>query len=124
MYVVLCDRRRPVHFRYIPLASEVVRRCKMSRRANRRHRAVPSLDHLIGSGKQGGRHRNAQSASGLQIDPYPVARRLLDGQIGGFAAMDDLVDQGRPLPTELDEIRTEADQFSRFDSLLEAAAGG
>ncbi len=34
IYVVLCDRRRPIDFRYGPLATEVVWRCNMSRRAN------------------------------------------------------------------------------------------
>jgi len=32
--VVLCNRRLPVNFRYALLATEIARRCNMSRRAN------------------------------------------------------------------------------------------
>jgi hypothetical protein len=35
--VVLCNRRLPVNFRYALLATEIARRCNMSRRASSRH---------------------------------------------------------------------------------------
>ena len=38
--VVLCNRRRPVDFRYAPLATDGTWRCNMSRRATSRHSAL------------------------------------------------------------------------------------
>src|ERR1700741_5101186 len=38
--VVFRDRRLPVNVRYAPLATEIARRCKMSRRAIRRHHTL------------------------------------------------------------------------------------
>ena len=39
-YVALCDRWLPIDFRYAPFATAVMRRCKMTRWAKRRHQHV------------------------------------------------------------------------------------
>jgi hypothetical protein len=44
--VVLCNRRLPVNFRYALLATEIARRCNMSRRANRRHFALQHIGEI------------------------------------------------------------------------------
>ena len=62
--VVLCNRRLPVNFRYALLATEIARRCNMSRRAKMR-RGARSFDHLVGGSKQHRRHVKAERLGGL-----------------------------------------------------------
>ena len=45
--VALCNRRRPIDFRYAPFATEDAWRCNMSRRANRRHQSITSSARFL-----------------------------------------------------------------------------
>ena len=49
-----------------------------------------SLDDLVGAGKDRWRDREAESLRGLQIDDQLEIGRLLDRQIGGLGATEDL----------------------------------
>jgi hypothetical protein len=49
-----------------------------------------SLDHLVGSRQQHLGHRNAKRIRGLEIDPKLELRRLLDRDIGGLDAAEQL----------------------------------
>src|SRR5947209_3012446 len=51
------------------------------------------LDHLIGASEQVRRYLQAKRLCGLQIDDEFKLCRLLNRQIAGFRALEDLVDQ-------------------------------
>jgi hypothetical protein len=53
---------------------------------------LASLDHFIRRGQQRWRHGEAQGFGGLEIDDQLETRRLLDRQIAGLGAFQDLVD--------------------------------
>jgi hypothetical protein len=52
------------------------------------------LNHLIGPQQERLGDCKAQRLRGLEIDHEVVLRRLLDGEIGGLGALEDLVDEG------------------------------
>src|SRR5437899_6383937 len=47
------------------------------------------LDHLVGAGKQHGRHLDADRTGGRQVDDEFKLGRLHDRQIGGLGALED-----------------------------------
>jgi hypothetical protein len=49
------------------------------------------FDDLIGQHEQFQRDSQAEGIGGLAVDGEEEARRLLDRQVGGFCAVDDLV---------------------------------
>jgi hypothetical protein len=73
-----------------------------------------SLDHLIGAGKDRWRDCQAEGLGGLEIDDQLECCRLLDRQIGGLGAVEDLsginADQAR-----LSEVGRRS-RFRRFPS--------
>ena len=50
------------------------------------------FDHLVGAGEQRGRHGEAERFGRFHIDHQLEFGRLLNGQIGGLGALEDLVD--------------------------------
>src|SRR5689334_9461403 len=48
------------------------------------------LDYLVGAYQQRLRHRDAKFVGGLQVDDQLEGRRLLDRQIGGLGALEDV----------------------------------
>ena len=53
----------------------------------------PSLDDLVGTGKDRRRDRQPERLCGLQVDDKFEPGRLLNRQIGGSGALEDLVDE-------------------------------
>ena len=60
-----------------------------------------SLDDLLGPHEHRGRDGEAEGLGGPQIDHDLELRRLLDGQVGGFRAPEDLVHEGRGATRDL-----------------------
>jgi hypothetical protein len=60
--VALCDRWLPIDFRYAPFATEVMRRCKMTRRANKGQN--PSFAHRPAEGSWAPK----RTAAGFPLD--------------------------------------------------------
>src|SRR5215510_5042069 len=69
-----------------------------------RSKRACSFDHLISSREQGGWHGDTQSLSSLEVNHQIELDRLLDGEIGGLCALEDLVDDRRAAPLQFCEV--------------------
>src|SRR6266849_3721903 len=63
-----------------------------ARRSWPRWSSTVLLDHLVRPLQQGLRDRQPERLRGFQVDHQLELRRLLDGQVGRFGALEDLVD--------------------------------
>jgi PAS domain-containing protein len=61
----------------------------------------PLLDHLIGPLQERRRDRQAEGFGGFEVDDQFDLGRLLDWQVGGFGALQDLVDEDGSTPLEI-----------------------
>jgi hypothetical protein len=59
---------------------------------------VSSFDHLVRPCKQVRRNRQVDLLRSLQIDHKFKLRRLLDGEVGWFGTLQDLIDHRRQPP--------------------------
>src|SRR3981081_4267341 len=64
------------------------------------------LDHLIRSSQHRRRDRHTKGLGRLEIDHELELRRLLDGQVGGLGALEDLVHVRGRTPEEFAEVRS------------------
>ncbi len=53
-------------------------------------RVGPLLNHLVGARQHRWRDRQAEGLGGLEVDDQLELRGMLDGQVGGFGALQDL----------------------------------
>src|SRR5262245_7940450 len=74
-----------------------------------------SSDDFIRSHQHIGRDRQTDLLGGLEIDNQLELRRLLDWQIGGLGAFQNLVDISRCTPKQLNKSRCVADQSAGLD---------
>ena len=66
--------------------------------------AGPLLDDLIRPRQHRRRDREAERFGGLQVDHELELRGLLDGQVGGLGALEDLVDVDGGAPEQVLEV--------------------
>src|SRR5262245_10639128 len=85
------------------------------RESSRRDRGISSIDHLVRSEQERLRYRQPQSLRGLQIDDELELGRLLDGQIRGLGASEDLVDVGCRAAIQGGVVRAVRNEASRID---------
>src|SRR5712692_5833517 len=86
--------------------------------------AARSLNYLVRPPQQRRRDRQAEGLGGLAVDDQLELRRLLDGQVGGLSAAQDLVHIGGGAPPQIAETRPIADEVARIDKLPGAVACG
>src|SRR6267378_1903950 len=65
----------------------------------------PLFNYLIRPPQQRGRDREAEGFGGLEVDDQLELRGLLDGQIAGFGALEDLVNVDSGAPEEILRVR-------------------
>ena len=75
---------------------------------------LPSFDHLIGSGEQRGRDREADGLGGLEIDDQFESSGLRDRQVGGFRSLEDFPRINAGLPICIGLTASVADQAAGF----------
>src|SRR5215471_13317469 len=79
--------------------------------------STPSLDHLVGAGKQHWRHLKAERPGGLEIDHQLIFGRLLDRQARRLLAFEDTIDVRSRTPNYIGSIRSIGDQCPFCDEL-------
>src|SRR5713101_4410501 len=65
-----------------------------------------SLDDLIRPPQQRRRDPQPEGLGGLEVDDQLELRRLLDGQVGGLGAFENLVHVGRGAPKQISSVRS------------------
>src|SRR5271165_3289081 len=86
-------------------------------RESRPDAAFASFDDLVGAGEDRLRHGQAERLGGLQIDDQLEGGRLLDRQIGGLGALENLSGINAELAIYIGEARPIADQAAGHDGL-------
>src|SRR5712692_9230089 len=81
----------------------------------RREQGSPLLYDLICPRQDWLWDYEADGSRGLEVDHQLELRRLLERQIGGLGALEDLVDEDRRAPAVLHGIRTIGDQPAGLD---------
>src|SRR5262249_30440918 len=80
---------------------------------------VRSVDHLVRPQQQRGRDREAERLGGLHVDDEIKFRGLLDGQVSGLGALEDLVNVGRGTPKQLSAARSIRHETADNDKFAE-----
>src|SRR5215510_12615715 len=81
-------------------------------------RAAWSFDHLVGSGEHRGRQVEAERLRSLEIDDQLVLGGLLNRQVGGLGALEDLVDVGGGAAIEIVGIGAVTHEATRYNILF------
>jgi len=77
-----------------------------------------SLDHLIRPEEKRRREREAKRLGRLEVDDQLECSRLLDGEIGGFGALENLVDIGGGTPIVVGPTRSIGQETADLHELL------
>src|SRR5262249_22770040 len=76
--------------------------------------STPSLDHLIGGGKERRRYGEPQHAGGFGVDDEFELRRLHHGQVRGLRALENATYIAADLAISVDDIGPIANQSADF----------
>src|SRR5207244_1156444 len=82
------------------------------------------FDHLVGTGEQRRRDRQAERFRSLEIDRELVLGRGLYWQFGWLLAFEDAIDVGRRAPDHIDLVGSVGYQPTSPDGLTELIDGG
>src|SRR5262245_11744813 len=83
---------------------ELASTCPFCAKSGLTHRSKkPLFDHLVGEDVELRRDRHAERVGGLAIDHQVEFRRLLDRQVAGLCALDNLVDERCGAAEEIEE---------------------
>src|SRR5262245_5028849 len=100
-----------LHSHYVPF-SDVSMRSKL-----RGQKAWNSLDQLISLCDELRRHFEPERLGGLEVDHQLELRGLLDGQVGGLGALQDLVHIGGSAPKHISKVRSIGHKAPGIDKL-------
>jgi len=81
------------------------------------------FDHLICPEKEWLRDGQPERPRGLEVDDQLESSRLLDGQICGLRAFENLVDESHRLAPGVRKVNTVANQATGFGELRKAYGG-
>src|SRR5215813_11761230 len=81
------------------------------------------LDHLDGAGEDCGRDGEAERLRGLQVDHELEPGRLLDREVGGLGALEDLVYEAGSLAVQLSEVRPKRYEAARVHVFTKSVNG-
>src|SRR5690242_16624877 len=76
--------------------------------------STPSLDYLVGAGRQRRRHFQAEGSCGRQVDDELEFARLNHRQVGRLLAFEDATSIDTGLPEAIRQVRTIAHQTTGF----------
>src|SRR5262245_66415993 len=74
-----------------------------------------SFDHLVGAGKQRGRHLEAERLGCFEVDYQLVLGRCLNRQVGGFFPLENAIDVAGGAPASVEVISPIGDQAAAGD---------
>src|SRR5690348_13221696 len=76
-----------------------------------------SFDYLVGACKQGGWHFEAERLGNLEVDDQFELGGLLDRQVGGLYALEDLIDEAGGTVVEIRIVHAVAQQPAQLHEL-------
>jgi hypothetical protein len=91
------------------LRTQVAHRAKSEK--CRQRKSTPLLAHLVGASEHSARNNEAERLGGLEVDCHLEFRRPHDRQIGGFCALQNLVDMIGGVPEQVNVTQTVAERF-------------
>jgi hypothetical protein len=103
--------QRSQHVRFVPIGDSCT--------------AAPTdlFDHIVSLGEQRGRDGEAERIRGLAIYDEFEFGRLLNGQVGGLSALQDLIHKSGSAPEKIDEVRALGHQTPLVRELAKAIHG-
>jgi len=83
-----------------------------------RRETASLFDHFVRADHEGQRHVDAERFGGFEVDDQLESRRLLDGEIGGFGALEDLVYIHRAASKQVVDVRAIGEETAAATRLL------
>jgi hypothetical protein len=99
-----------------------VKECQEETHASQQ--CTSSLDHLVGAREHRWRHFQTKRLGGLDVDNQLELRRLLNGEIAGLGAFENLVHVGGGAPNLINKVRSIGYEASGIDILPQCVGAG